>query len=141
MIQVWCSDFKIVSFLHLLLLITFTLNYNLCILMILCCLYASLFIMYFMLFYSISYTVLPFMLFLSLMTISDKMFSYIILWILVKFVSPVLFFCLENSPFYESWWEEAFLPLCRLKMPDNCFTGSGIWPGLSHLDIPILDFE
>lgn len=44
--------------------------------MILCCLYASLFFMYFIPIYSISYTVLSFILFLSLMTISDKMFSY-----------------------------------------------------------------
>lgn len=54
MIQVWFSDFKIVSFSHLLLLSTFTLNYDLCILMIFY-LYASLFVIYFIVFLILYY--------------------------------------------------------------------------------------
>ena len=37
--------------------------------------------------------------------------------------------------------ESASLPLWKLKMSDTCFTSSGMWPGLTHLGIPILDFE
>lgn len=113
-------------------------SYNFCILIFVVCmpLYFLCYLFYAIICY-ISYYA-KFLLFLSLIIISDKTFFYSVLWILVKIIFSAPFLYLENSPFYESWQEEVPPSHCGnwecqifAQLVQVCDLGSSAWILLS----------
>lgn len=95
------------------------------------------FVIYFMLlFIKVLVILYRYLYYFSFMIISDKAFSYIVLWILGKIIFPFPFLYLENSLSYESWWKEVPPSSQGNWVSDACFTSPS-----GHVASPILDFE